>query len=155
MALGAQPLAHALNRALQLLARGSSFYGRASLTVRLPAIFKSQEIKPAVVWPAIPAKTNHLGFVRGYFQPIGLQPLLECSLKCRRFVSVLEARHKIVREAEQSAVPSVDLLHLVPEPEVQNVMQIHVGQHRRNNSPLRGAQCRVDDLSIFLQYACL
>jgi hypothetical protein len=155
MAMGSQPLPHPLNRTLQLLARGSSFHRRASLPVRLPAIFKSQKVEPSIMWPAVPAKANHLRLVRGYFQSVLGQPFLQCSLKCRRFVPILEARHKVVRKAEQPALAPILLPQLLLEPEVQNIVQIHVGQHGRDHSPLRGAQFRMDDFSIFFQYACL
>src|SRR5664279_2182575 len=140
MAMGSQPFPHPLNRTLQLLARGSSFYRRTSLPVRFPAIFKSQEVKPPIIRPAVPAKTNRLRLLRGYFQPILRQPLRECPLICRRFVPILEARHKVVRKAEQPALASIPFPPRFLEPLVQDIVQIHVGKHWRDDSPLRRAQ---------------
>ena len=129
MAMGSQPFPHPFNRTLQLLARGPSFHRRASLAVRFPAIFKSQEVKPPIIRPAVPAKTYRLGLLRSYFQPILRQPLRECPLLGRRFVPILEARHQVVRQAEQPALASIPFPHPILEPLVQDIVPIHVGQH--------------------------
>src|SRR6266705_1008913 len=123
MTMGSQPLPHPLNRALEFLARGPSFHCRAALSVSFPAIFKSQEIKPSIIPPAVPAKTNHLRLLRGYFQSVLRQALLECSLKCRRFVPILETRHKVVRKAEQPALSSIRFAHCLLKPQVQDVVR--------------------------------
>ena len=41
------------------------------------------------------------------------------------------------------------------EPEIKGKVQVHIGQDRRDNSPLRGAGFRIDDSAIGLQYAGL
>src|SRR5438552_11231337 len=111
MSMGLEPLAHPLDGRMQFLARGPSFDGRASLSVSFPAKFKSQEIKPPIVPPAIPAKANRLRLVRGQFHAVLCQPLKKCPLKCRRFVPILEAPYKVVRKAEQPALASIVLPH--------------------------------------------
>src|SRR5690348_15095086 len=118
MTTASQPLCHPLDRPLQLLARGPSLHGGSSFPVRFPAKLKSQEVKSPVVEPTIAAKTNLLRLLRGHFQPVLCQPLLQCLLECCCFVPIFEARHKIVRKAEQSALASICLLHLLLEPEV-------------------------------------
>ena len=155
MAMGSQPFPHPLNCTLELLARSPSFHRRASLPIRFPAIFKSQEVKPPIILPAVAAKTNRLGLLRSYFQPLLRQPLRECPLKCRRFVPILEARHKVVRKAEQPALASIPFPHRCLVPLVQDLVQIHVGQHGRDDSPLRRAQFGMHDSPIFFQYAGL
>src|ERR1039457_4244015 len=70
MATAAQPLSHALHRALLLLARGSSFDRGPAFPAWLPAIFKSQEVKPPVILASIAAKPYRLGLFRGHFQPV-------------------------------------------------------------------------------------
>ena len=75
------------------------------------------------------AKTYRLGLLRSYFQPILRQPLRECPLLGRRFVPILEARHQVVRQAEQPALASIPFPHPILEPLVQDIVPIHVGQH--------------------------
>ena len=63
-----------------------------------------------------------------------------------------EAHDEVVRVADQEGTSTQARLHVPLEPHVQHVVQIDVGQQRRNHSALRGAFLRVGNLPV-LQHA--
>ena len=65
---------------------------------------------------------------------------------------VFKARHKIVRVADHSAASLLLGSHHPLEPQVQRVVQVDVGQHRRDYSALRCSRLRMDYLPILFQY---
>jgi len=60
-------------------------------------------------------------------------------------VPVIEAAHKVVRIAVQPALPAIASAHFTLKPEVEHIVQIHVGQHGETmppwGVPLSGARC--------------
>src|SRR5437899_2722171 len=90
---------------------------RPALNGGLPAVasppgkLKSQEVKPTVV-PSTPRpKTNSFRLVRRQFQSEFLHPFSQRRLERLGLVSVIEATHKVVREAEQPASPAIPCTH--------------------------------------------
>jgi hypothetical protein len=98
-----------------------------ALPIRFPVKLESQKIKPPVVRPAVVPEAQRLGLIRCHFQPKLGQPFFQPFLKGFGFMPMLEARHKIIRIANQSAAPLL-LRSLYPlKPQVQRVVQIDVG----------------------------
>src|SRR6266404_395789 len=112
------PFGEPLHRRPQLLAAGAAFDDGELLPALLPAIFKSQEVKPSVVSAPIPAKPQGLRFVQRQFQPEFRQPSLHGLAERFGLVPVIEAAHKVVRIAEQPALPAIASAHFTLKPEV-------------------------------------
>ncbi len=138
----------------QFLATGAPFDdGVPARAAFLPAKFKSQEIKPPVVPASAPAKTQRLRLVQRQFQSELPQPFLNSLLERARLVPVIKAAHEVVRKAEQPALPTIAFAHFALKPQVQHIVQIHVGQHRGDYPALRRASLRVLDASFCFEDA--
>src|SRR5512140_3801238 len=140
--MGLDPFPKPADAGLQLLPRSAPFDRRTTFAVGFPPKLKPQEVKPLIVGLSVPAKAEQFGLVRGHFQSVEREPLLEGLLKSGGFMPILEADHKVVREAEQPALASIAFLPLLRKPLVQHIVQVNVGQYGGNNSPLGCPQRR-------------
>ena len=108
---GLDPFGEPLNRSSQFLATGAALNGGLPAVASPPGKLKSQEIKPTVV-PSTPRpKTNSFRLVRRQFQSEFLHPFSQRRLERLGLVPVIEATHKVVREAEQPALPAIPCTH--------------------------------------------
>src|SRR5450631_2256255 len=110
------PLGHALYSGSQLLGRRPSEYPRFALAVQSPVKLEPQKIKPPVVRPAIDTEAQRFGFIRCDFQSKLGQAFFKVFLESFGFMPMLEARHKIIRIADESAASLLFGLHHPLEP---------------------------------------
>src|SRR3974390_525773 len=96
-----------------------------------------------------PTKLNQLGFGRLKSEAELSQPKAQRVLNTDGVRSILEADHKVVDIAHQSGFAPQPALHHTLEPEVENVMEVHVAQQHANRSTLRCSLLARMDLSIF------
>jgi hypothetical protein len=85
------PVSYALRSGSPFLGGRASFDSRFALPVGFPVKLKSQKVEPPIVWPAIVAEAQRLGFVRCHFQPEPGQPCLERLIKDLGFMAIFEA----------------------------------------------------------------
>src|SRR2546425_1528567 len=108
---GLDPFGEPLNRSSQFLATGAALNGELPTVASPPGKLKSQEVKPTVV-PSTPRpKTNSFRLVRRQFQSEFLNPFSQRHLERLGLVPVIEAAHKVVRKAEQPALPAIPFTH--------------------------------------------
>ena len=131
----------------------------APLPVLRAIVRKAQKVKrlrfaqpsPLTVLSCEPPELDEPGLVRVQFQFKTSKPLLQVTQKSLRVLLVLETHHEIIGVPHDDCVAFyLVVAPLLLESEIENVMQVDVGQNRRNdalnakgNLRLRGCRCRV------------
>src|SRR2546427_7688861 len=109
---------------------------RFASAILSPVKLKPKEVEPYSTRLRIPAEGNHPALGGGQLKPELAQTMLQRPKEMARFVLILKRADKIIRVPNQASfalcVPFDDFM----KPQIQRVMQIHIGQDRRNNSAL-------------------
>src|SRR5262245_28581680 len=96
-----------------------------------------------------PPKLDQSCFIRMQFQTELCQPLPKFFQELLRICSVLEAHHQIVGITDDYHIASRHFLAPGFDPEVEHIMQVHVGEQRRNHGSLRRSYLCLRPLPIF------
>ena len=139
-------------RVAKLLARCPPLQVRLAGAILPPVKLEPKEIEPRCTRLTVPAERNHPALGGGQLKPELAQTMLQRPKKMARFLLILKRADKIIRVPNQASfalcVPFDDFM----KPQIQRVMQIHIGQDRRNNSALGSPRQRVRHLSVGIQH---
>ena len=116
-------------RVAELLAGGPPLQVRLTGAILSPGKLKPEKIKPCCAWLTIPAEGNHPAFGGGQLKSVLLQTMLQRPIEMLRLVLMLEPADEIIRVSNQACLAfRVPLDHFL-KPQIQRVMQIHIGQN--------------------------
>lgn len=112
----------------QALARGPARQVGTPLAIPTPAKLEAQEVEGLRPVPGSRERESpSLG--RGHPEAELRHPLFELTQESIRLVRPLERTHEIVGVADQARLAPTPLRHSPMEPQIQDVVQVDVGQH--------------------------
>src|SRR5438093_4446413 len=117
-------------RVAELLARRPPLQMWLARAILSPVKLKPEEIEPCCTRLSVPAEGNHPALGGGQLQSELAQAVLQGPVEMLRFVLILERADKIIRVANQAGLARCVPLHDLMKPQIQHVMQIHVGKNR-------------------------
>ena len=121
------PLREVGQRVPELLAGCSPLQMRFASAILSSVKLEPEEVKPRRTRLCVPAEGNHPALGGGQLKPELFQTMLQRPKEVLRFVLILERANEIVGVSDQACLAGrVHLDHFV-KPQIQHVMQIHVG----------------------------
>src|SRR5438093_6612524 len=124
------PLCEVRQRVAELLARRPPLQMWLARAILSPVKLKPEEIEPCCTRLSVPAEGNHPALGGGQLQSELAQALLQRPVEMLRLILILERADKIIRVANQAGLARCVPLHDLMKPQIQHVMQIHVGKNR-------------------------
>src|SRR4029450_5487362 len=112
---------------------------RLPLPVLPPPKFKAQEVEAFLPHRLLLAERDHSRLLRRQLQPELPQPPAQCPVEACCLSFIFECADKIIRVSDQRGLPSTVLLDHMLEPQIQCIVQIHVGKYRRDDPSLRSS----------------
>ena len=155
MPIRLDPFFYPFDGPLQFLARGAPLDARYSFPVFHPEEFKTNKGESSLHSGVKTAEPHYLRLLRRCLQVEFLQPFRQLPVKTLCVIPQLEGANPIIGKATYHRFSSALGFDYLLEPEIQGKVQIHIGQDRRDDSPLRGTGVWIDDGAICLQYAGL
>src|SRR5438093_11459674 len=123
------PLCEVRQRVAELLARRpplQMWFARAILS---PVKLKPEEVEPCCTRLSVPAEGNHPALGGGQLQSELAQALLQRPVEMLRLILILERANEVVGVSNQACLARGVPLHYFMKPQIQRVVQIHVGEN--------------------------
>ena len=125
------------------------------VTAFFPAKLEPKKIKPAAPRYIIPTKPQEPSLVRSSLQSEFAQASPKLFHKPLSILLMLKNTDKVIRKADEQRAALTNRLGLFLKPQIQDIMQVEVGQDRRHDPTLRCARCRMNHRSVRVQDTCL
>jgi hypothetical protein len=122
------PHRKAIKRSSQLLARGSTLEVWPSSSIFSPVELKTQEVEPGLTGGLVTMKRDNPCLVRCQLQVELCQSFAKHTIEAFRIVLILKGADKIIGISYQTSFTSTVFLDDLMEPQVQDVMEVHIGQ---------------------------
>lgn len=129
MAILLAPLGEALQGRPQLSARRPPLQMRFPRPILPPAKLKPQELKAVLPWGRLAAEGEEAGLLGRQDQPEFLQAWPQGRVEPLRLPLILKCADIIIGVSEQARFPPTLRLDHLLKPQVEHLVQVHIGQH--------------------------
>jgi class 3 adenylate cyclase len=149
------PFREPLAGGVELLPCGASHDAGHAVPIWHPEELKSQKGEAPLLARVKTAEPAQMGLLRRHLEVEFPQPLGQHPKKPFCVLLQAEGTHPVIRIAAQQCLTLTVWFHHLLKPQVQGIVQIHIGEDGRDRAALRRPSLGMDDLAIRVQNTCL